>query len=148
VSNAQPLTELSADEIAAFRQEQQAAYETLKSSGLKLDLTRGKPSAQQLDLSNDLLTLPTSYVDQAGVDTRNYGGLQGVTGLRDIFADLLWVEPEQLVAGGNSSLTMMRDTLYWLTLFGGVDSPRPWSQATTGITRCWSRSASRWCPCR
>ncbi|HWC21630.1 MAG TPA: aminotransferase class I/II-fold pyridoxal phosphate-dependent enzyme [Flexivirga sp.] len=128
MSNAQPLTELSADEIAAFRQEQQTAYETLKSSGLKLDLTRGKPSAQQLDLSNDLLKLPTTYVDEAGVDTRNYGGLQGLAKLREIFAELLWVEPEQLVAGGNSSLTMMRDTLYWLTLFGGVDSPRPWSQ--------------------
>jgi Transcriptional regulators containing a DNA-binding HTH domain and an aminotransferase domain (MocR family) and their eukaryotic orthologs len=48
--------------------------------------------------------------------------------LREIFAELLWVEPEQIVAGGNSSLTMMRDTLYYLTLFGGVDSPRPWSQ--------------------
>ncbi|MFC6705369.1 aminotransferase class I/II-fold pyridoxal phosphate-dependent enzyme [Flexivirga alba] len=128
MSNAQPLTELSADEIAAFRQVQQTAYETLKASGLKLDLTRGKPSAQQLDLSNDLLKLPTSYVDEAGVDTRNYGGLQGIAKLREIFAELLWVEPEQIVAGGNSSLTMMRDTLYYLTLFGGVDSPRPWSQ--------------------
>ncbi len=128
MSNAQPLTELSAAEIAAFRQEQQTAYETLKSSGLKLDLTRGKPSAQQLDLSDELLKLPTSYVDAAGTDTRNYGGLQGITQLREIFAELLWVEPEQIVAGGNSSLTMMRDTLYWLTLFGGVDSPRPWSQ--------------------
>lgn len=128
MSNAQSLTELSADEIAAFRQEQQAAYEALKSSGIKLDLTRGKPSAQQLDLSNDLLKLPTTYVDEAGVDTRNYGGLQGVAKLREIFADLLWVEPEQIIAGGNSSLTMMRDTLYYLTLFGGVDSPQPWSQ--------------------
>jgi DNA-binding transcriptional MocR family regulator len=48
--------------------------------------------------------------------------------LREIFAELLWLEPEQLVAGGNSSLTMMRDALFYLTLFGGVDSPRPWSQ--------------------
>ncbi|WP_446664906.1 aminotransferase class I/II-fold pyridoxal phosphate-dependent enzyme [Flexivirga sp. B27] len=128
MSNAQPLTELSADEIAAFRQEQQAAYDTLKSSGLGLNLTRGKPSAQQLDLSNDLLHLPTSYVDASGTDTRNYGGLQGISQLREIFAELLWVEPEQLVAGGNASLTMMRDVLYYLTLFGGVDSPRPWAQ--------------------
>jgi DNA-binding transcriptional MocR family regulator len=123
-----PLTELTAAEIAAFRDEQQAAYDTLKASGLKLDLTRGKPSAQQLDLSNELLQLPTSYVDASGTDTRNYGGLQGVAQLRAIFAELLWLEPEQLVAGGNSSLTMMRDALFYLTLFGGVDSPRPWSQ--------------------
>ncbi|GAB3485173.1 PLP-dependent aminotransferase family protein [Flexivirga lutea] len=128
MSNAQQLTELSADQIAAFRQEQQTAYDTLKSSGLKLDLTRGKPSAEQLDLSNDMLQLPTSYVDASGTDTRNYGGLQGIPQLREIFAELLWVEPEQVVAGGNASLTMMRDVLYYLTLFGGVESPRPWSQ--------------------
>lgn len=128
MSNAQPLTELSAAEIAAFRQEQQAAYDTLKASGLKLDLTRGKPSSEQLDLANGILDLPTKYVDATGVDTRNYGGLQGGAQLREIFAELLWVEPDQIVAGGNSSLMMMRDVLFFLFFFGGVDSPQPWSQ--------------------
>jgi len=128
VSTTRPLHELSADELAVFRKEQQAAYDTLKAGGLKLDLTRGKPSAEQLDLSNGLLDLPTTYQDAAGTDTRNYGGLYGLTGLRKIFADVLRVEPEQLIAGGNSSLTLMKDVLTDLLLFGAVDSTRPWIQ--------------------
>ena len=126
--NATALADLSADDLAALLQEQRAAYDALKGRGLKLDLTRGKPSAEQLDLADDLLRLPTSSKDASGTDVRNYGGLQGLAELREIFAELLWVEPEQLVAGGNSSLTMMRDCLFDLVLFGGVDSERPWSK--------------------
>ncbi len=126
--NATALADLSADDRAALLERQRAAYDELKAKGLKLDLTRGKPSAQQLDLADDLLRLPTSTKDSKGVDVRNYGGLEGLAELREMFAELLWVEPDQVVAGGNSSLTMMRDTLVYLMLFGGVDSERPWSQ--------------------
>ena len=126
--NATALTDLPADDLAALLEQQRATYAELKAKGLKLDLTRGKPSAQQLDLADDLLRLPTSTRDSKGVDVRNYGGLEGLGDLREMFADLLWVEPEQVVAGGNSSLTIMRDTLVYLMLFGGVDSERPWSQ--------------------
>lgn len=120
------LTDLSADDLAALLEQQRAAYEQLKARGLKLDLTRGKPSSQQLDLSDALLHLPTSTKDASGVDVRNYGGLEGLRELRQMFAELLWVEPDQVVAGGNSSLTIMRDCLVYLMLFGGVDSERPW----------------------
>ena len=123
-----PLTERSAEELDAFAQEQEQAYATLKARGLALDLTRGKPAAAQLALAADLLGLPKGVTDAAGVDTRNYGGLEGIRELREIFAELLWVEPEQVVAGGNSSLTMMRDVLVDLWLHGAVDSERPWSQ--------------------
>jgi DNA-binding transcriptional MocR family regulator len=119
---------MSAAELSALREEQQLAYEEMKARGLKLDLTRGKPSAEQLDLSDELLRLPTTTKDRDGVDVRNYGGLEGLAELREMFAELLWVEREQVVAGGNSSLTMMRDCLVDLMLFGGVDSERPWSQ--------------------
>ncbi len=112
----QPLSERAPDEIAAFLEEQRAAYDALKARGLKLDL------------SDALLTLPNGYVDAHGVDTRNYGGLEGIQELREMFADLLWVEPDQVVAGGNSSLIMMREVLTDLWLKGGVDSERPWSQ--------------------
>ncbi|MGA8977592.1 MAG: aminotransferase, partial [Pedococcus sp.] len=122
------LAERSADELASFVLEQQEAYAALKERGLKLDLTRGKPASEQLDLSNDLLTLPKGFTDGSGTDTRNYGGLEGLRELREMFAELLWVDPEQVVAGGNSSLSMMKDTLVDLLLHGGVDSPRPWSQ--------------------
>ena len=76
--NATALADLSADDLAALLEEQRAAYEQLKAQGLELDLTRGKPSAQQLDLADDLLRLPTSTKDASGVDVRNYGGLEGL----------------------------------------------------------------------
>jgi DNA-binding transcriptional MocR family regulator len=127
-SGQQPLTERSPAEIEAFLDEQRTAYDALKALGLKLDLTRGKPASAQLDLSDALLTLPAGPVDAAGVDTRNYGGLEGIREIREMFADLLWVDPEQVVAGGSSSLVMMREVLTDLWLKGGVDSERPWSQ--------------------
>src|SRR6476661_3362981 len=123
-----PLADRSPEEVAAFRDEQQAAYAALREQGLKLDLTRGKPSTAQLDLSDGLLSLPRGVKDDAGVDVRNYGGLEGIAQLRAMFAELLWVEPEQVVAGGNSSLVMMREVLADLWLKGGVDSERPWGQ--------------------
>jgi DNA-binding transcriptional MocR family regulator len=126
-----PLPDRSPEDVEAFLHEQQAAYETLKGRDLKLDLTRGKPSSAQLDLSDRLLRLPEGHTDAAGVDTRNYGGLEGIRELREMFADLLWVEPEQVVAGGSSSLVMMREVLVDLWLKGGVDSPRPWGAEET-----------------
>lgn len=106
-----------------------AAYDQLRSAGLKLDLTRGKPSAEQLDLSADLLTLPGDDFRAAdGTDVRNYGGLTGLTELREIFAELLHVPVDQLVAEGNASLEIMHDTLAFALLRGTPDSPRPWAQ--------------------
>jgi len=127
----QPLSALSRDDLATLLEQQQAAYAELKARGLKLDLTRGKPSAAQLDLSDELLNLPRGFKDSTGTDVRNYGGLAGLTELREIFAELLWVEPEQVIAGGNSSLTMMRDCLIFMLLFGARDSDRAWSKENT-----------------
>lgn len=127
-SQTRPLTDRSPEEIAELLHTQRTAYDELKQRGLKLDLTRGKPASAQLDLSSGLLELPTGHQDSAGVDVRNYGGLEGIAEIRRLFADLLWVEPEQVVAGGNSSLNMMRDVLVDLWLKGGVDSQRPWGQ--------------------
>ena len=115
-------------ELDAFAREQQAAYEALTRRGLSLDLTRGQPATTQLDLSDGLFDLPRGPKDAHGVDTRNYGGLEGIAELREMFAELLWVEPEQVVAGGSSSLVMMREVLVDLWLHGAVDSERPWGQ--------------------
>jgi DNA-binding transcriptional MocR family regulator len=122
------LAERSPQDLAEFLADARAAYDELVAQGLTLDLTRGKPAAAQLDLSNELLSLPRGVVDQAGVDTRNYGGLEGIAELRAMFADLLWVEPEQVVAGGSSSLVLMREVLTDLWLKGAVDGERPWGQ--------------------
>ncbi|WP_107772618.1 aminotransferase class I/II-fold pyridoxal phosphate-dependent enzyme [Nocardioides sediminis] len=123
-----PLSDLSRDDLAALRDQLQATYDELKTRGLALDLTRGKPSSAQLDLADELLSLPRGCTDRSGTDVRNYGGLAGLPELREMFAELLGVEAEQVVAGGNSSLSMMRDVLVYLMLFGGVDSDRPWSK--------------------
>lgn len=121
--------ELTTDQVQALRDQLQNAYASLQSAGLKLDLTRGKPSAEQLDLSVGLLGLPGENFRAAdGTDTRNYGGLTGLTELRSIFAELLHVPLEQLVAEGNASLEIMHDTLVFALLNGTPDSPRPWAQ--------------------
>nr|WP_218884360.1 aminotransferase class I/II-fold pyridoxal phosphate-dependent enzyme [Allobranchiibius huperziae] len=120
------MTDLSADELRDFAATQRAAYDDLVGKGLKLDLTRGKPSAAQLDLSEELLSLPHGHLAADGTDVRNYGGLTGLAELRGIFAELLGVGTDQIVAGGNASLTMMSDTLLYHLFHGGVDSENPW----------------------
>ena len=108
------------------------AYAALQAKGLKLDLTRGKPSAAQLDLSNEMLALPGDRISSAaGTDVRNYGGLDGLPELREIFAELLEVPVEQVIAGGNASLTMMYDTVAWALLFGFPESPTPWARESS-----------------
>lgn len=121
-----PLSDLSPDELDALVTSTREAYEGLRAQGLSLDVTRGKPSAAQLDLSDALLHLPSATTARAGTDVRSYGGLAGLVEIREIFAELLGVDVDHLVAGGSSSLTLMRECLVDLLLFGGVDSPRPW----------------------
>ena len=120
------LSSLAPDELSGFLAEKQASYADLQARGLKLDLTRGKPAGAQLDLSAELLGLPTATKDRAGVDVRNYGGLEGLSELREIFAELLWVDVEQVICQGNSSLSLMHQALTYLLLWGGPDSERPW----------------------
>jgi DNA-binding transcriptional MocR family regulator len=121
-----PLSDLAPDALAGFLADKQAAYADLQARGLKLDLTRGKPSSAQLDLSERLLSLPSGWKDRAGVDVRNYGGLEGLIELREIFAELLWVDVDQVICQGNSSLSLMHQTICYLLLWGGPDSERPW----------------------
>jgi len=104
-----------------------AEYQELRDRGLSLDLTRGKPSAAQLDLSAGLLDLDLSddYRDGAGTDLRNYGGTDGVTELREIFGDLLGIPASQLLAGNNASLTTMHDVIAH-ALLHGVAGGEPW----------------------
>ncbi|HEY4453923.1 MAG TPA: aminotransferase, partial [Pseudonocardiaceae bacterium] len=105
-----------------------ASYDELRARGLKLDITRGKPSAEQLDLSNGLLDLPGSadYRAADGSDVRNYGGLRGLPELCEIFAPLLGIKPESMIAFGNSSLELMHDYLMHAVLFGVPGGRAPW----------------------
>ncbi|MFI7112394.1 aminotransferase class I/II-fold pyridoxal phosphate-dependent enzyme [Nonomuraea sp. NPDC050227] len=104
----------------------QSDYAALVQRGLSLDLTRGKPSPRQLDLSDGMLKLPTSVKAADGTDGRNYGNLQGLPELREIFAPLVQVPAGQLVVGGNSSLTLMHDTIVHALLSKVPGAERRW----------------------
>lgn len=108
-----------------------AAYEELKAQGLNLDLTRGKPSSEQLDLAAPMLDLPGAgkHVSPNGTDTRNYGGGQGLPELREIFAPFVQVPVDQLIASNNSSLELMHDTLVHALLSPLPGAPARWVDA-------------------
>jgi DNA-binding transcriptional MocR family regulator len=104
----------------------QSDYAALVQQGLSLDLTRGKPSPRQLDLSDALFRLPTSYRAADGTDGRNYGNLQGLAELRELFAPLIQVPAGQIVVGGNASLALMHDTIVHALLTPMPGAARRW----------------------
>jgi DNA-binding transcriptional MocR family regulator len=104
-------------------------YNAFKARRLDLNLTRGKPSSAQLDLSAPLLGLPgpNDYQADDGTDCRNYGGLQGLPEARRLFSGLLGAPPEQVAVTNNSSLALMHDAVAFALLKGNCDSAEPWS---------------------
>lgn len=109
----------------------QERYDAFAGRKLKLDMTRGKPSAEQLDLAAALMTNLTADDVKAadGTDVRNYGGLDGLPELKSIFAGILEAPPAQIIIGGNASLQMMHDTVVRALLFGVPDGAGPWRSA-------------------
>lgn len=96
------------EDLQKRHQELTARYESFVGAGLKLDLTRGKPANAQLDLSNALDgILGGFYLLQDGTDVRNYGGILGIPEARQLGAEILEVSPDEVLVGGNSSLTLM-----------------------------------------
>lgn len=124
---------MSHEELVSEHETQTANYATLKTEKLTLDLTRGKPSPEQLDLSAALLALPGDgdFRDGTGTDCRNYGGLHGLPELRAIFGELLGIPVSNLLAGNNASLELMHDVITFATLYGTPDSPRRWADEPT-----------------
>jgi DNA-binding transcriptional MocR family regulator len=95
---------------------------------LSLDMTRGKPGPEQLDICNGMLTIvdENSYRTPSGLDVRNYGGLDGFPEAKQLFADFLEVSPEEVILGGNASLNLMYDTLAQCMTHGTAGSGTPW----------------------
>ncbi len=107
-----------------------ARYEEYKSRDLQLDMSRGKPGSEQLDLTLDMfesLSATDMYLTKTGFDTRNYGLLDGIPEAKIMFADLLEVSPDNVIVCGNSSLNLMFD--YISTAYSkGVCGSTPWSK--------------------
>ena len=104
-----------------------AQYEKFRTANLHLDLTRGKPSPEQLALSDSLDgILGERFLDDAGTDTRNYGGLEGLPAMRNFAAELLEVNPEEVLVGGNSSLNLMYWAVQFCWMFGPAAGLKPW----------------------
>lgn len=127
------LAELPDADLQSLRRETQADYNAFRARGLKLDMTRGKPAADQLDLAEAMLALPGNrdHFTDAGDDARNYGVLQGLPEVRTLFAaPLLGAPPSQVVVNENSSLAVMHDTLVWSLLKGVPGGNTPWAKST------------------
>ncbi len=121
-------TTLSKKQLSALKAELELKYQQFQARGLKLDMSRGKPGADQLDLSMgmlDVLSSKDSLVSSDGMDLRNYGGLDGIPEAKKLMADLMGVDPSEVIMGGNSSLNLMYDMVaraYTLGVYGG----EPW----------------------
>lgn len=122
------LSSLSKPELEKYYQEQLEAYENYKALGLKLDMSRGKPTTSQLSLTNEMLThcLDGDYTSERGVDCRNYGVLDGIYEAKRLFMPMIGVGRWEIIIGGNSSLQLMYDTIARAMLLGVKGSPKPW----------------------
>lgn len=125
------MSSVSAGQLAEQKKELDAQYRAVQAQGLKLDMSRGKPSAEQLDLSMgmmDCLTSKDLLQTAAGDDARNYGLLEGIPEARQLFADLLGLKPSEIFVGGNSSLNLMYDTVARAMQFGTCQGEASWNR--------------------
>lgn len=124
------LTSMSKSQLESREKELQLVYQQYQEKHLQLDMSRGKPGPEQLDLTLDMLECVNArdgYKTAGGVDTRNYGLLDGIPEMKKLFGDILGMDPDNVIVGGNSSLNMMFD--YIATAYGkGVCGDTPWGK--------------------
>ena len=122
-------SQLSKEELKREYEALLIEYNGYKAKGLSLDLSRGKPNSDQLDISLPMLSEARpreKCFSENGVDCRNYGVLDGIPEMKKLFSDMLGIKTEYITVGGNSSLQLMYDTLARAMLFGVLGSRRPW----------------------
>ncbi|GAA6152442.1 aminotransferase class I/II-fold pyridoxal phosphate-dependent enzyme [Pseudoteredinibacter isoporae] len=123
------LNQASQEQLQQWQTQLQQEFENFKTQGLQLDITRGKPSSEQLDLSNQLDgILAGHYNSSNGTDVRNYGGLDGLPEMKQLGADILSVPQERILVGGNSSLTLMFQAMMQAYFFGYAGPESAWQQ--------------------
>lgn len=121
---------LSVEELKELKTKLDAEFEEVKARGLNLDMSRGKPSAEQLNLSMgmmDVLTSDTDLICQEGVDCRNYGVLDGIAEAKQLLADMMEVPKQNIIIFGNSSLNVMYDQIA-RSMTHGVLGSTPWAK--------------------
>jgi DNA-binding transcriptional MocR family regulator len=124
---------MNKEELLAEKVQLEAAFAEYKAKGLKLNMARGKPGKAQLDLVSGIFDIQLTAEDfnMDGFDARNYGELTGLPAARRLFADILGCKPQQVFAGGNSSLQLMYDTVSKAYTHGMLHSERPWCKEET-----------------
>lgn len=121
-------TQMSQEELLVLHEELQQQYEDVKSQGVSLDMSRGKPSIEQLNISMRMMDVLTSSTDlkcETGVDCRNYGMIDGIPEAKRLLGVLSEVDPDHIIIYGNSSLNVMFDTLA-RCMTHGVMGSTPW----------------------
>ena len=126
----EPMKNWPKERLAESARELAQEYEEFQKRGLKLNMSRGVPGTEQLDMCEGILTVLQTNEDCmcGGVDTRNYGGLDGLPGAKKLFADILRLQPENIIVGGNSSLNLMYDAVARAMTHGVVGSEKPWCE--------------------
>ena len=122
--------EMSNDELLALKGELETTYKAFQGKGLKLDMSRGKPSTEQLDLSMgmmDVLNSSTNLKCEAGIDCRNYGVIDGIQEAKELLASMIEVPAEKIIIFGNSSLNVMFDMVSHAMTHGVLGST-PWAK--------------------
>ena len=116
----------------------QEQYQQIKARGLSLNMARGKPSSEQLDIVNGMLTTLSAGSDcyDGKLDVRNYGELMGIPSARALFADILDTVPEKIMVGGSASLQLMFDLISKAYTHGLLHSPTPWAKLDTVMFLC------------
>ena len=120
--------DLTKEELLELKSGLQAQFEEVKARGLKLDMSRGKPAAAQLNLSMEMMNILNSGTDlvcEDGVDCRNYGGLDGIAEAKQLLADMMEVPKDNVIVFGNSSLNVMYDTVA-RAMTHGIMGSTPW----------------------